>query len=108
MRFSADRHHHRFPGWYVVTASFVILLTSSGLGFYGLAAYLIAFSKERGWKVSSISLATTMFFLVGSVVGVGVSRVIAKRDMRHVIVFGGVLGAVALGALGHAREKWQL
>ena len=54
-----------FPGWLVVTSSFVVLMTSSGLAFYGLAAYLNAFSKERGWKVSSISLATTVFFLVG-------------------------------------------
>jgi len=98
----------RFPGWFVVAASFVVLMTSSGLAFYGLAAYLNAFSKERGWPVSSISLATTMFFLVGGIVGVGVSRVIATRDMRYVIVFGGVLGALALGVLGRVQEKWQL
>ena len=106
MRSSADRD--RFPGWWVVTSCFVVLMTSSGLAFYGLAAYLNAFSKERGWKVSSISLATTLFFLVGGMAGVLVSRIIARRDMRHVIVFGGVLGAVALGVLGHVQEKWQL
>jgi MFS family permease len=103
-----DRHPGRFPGWYVVTACFVVLATSSALGFYGLATYLNAFSKEKGWEVGSISLATTMFFFVGGVVGVGVSRVIAKRDMRQVIVFGGVLGALALAALGQVEEKWQL
>src|SRR5436190_15264016 len=75
-----------FPGWFVVTAAFVILMTSSGLAFYGLAAYLNAFSKERGWEVSSVSLATTIFFLVGGLVGVVVSRIIAVRDMRYVIV----------------------
>ena len=49
----------RFPGWRVVTGCFICLTTGSGLGFYGLAVYLNALSNERGWDVSSISLATT-------------------------------------------------
>jgi hypothetical protein len=53
----------RFPGWSVVAAAFVVLSVSAGLGFYGLAVYLNAFSRERGWDVSSVSLATTVFFL---------------------------------------------
>jgi MFS family permease len=98
----------RFPGWLVVTSSFVVLTTSSGLGFYGLAVYLNAFSNEKGWDVASISLATTLFFLVGGVVGVFVARAIARWDARVVIVGGGVLGAAALAVLGQVDEPWQL
>ena len=98
----------RFPGWWVVTSSFVVLTTSSGLGFYGLAVYLNAFSKEKGWDVASISLATTLFFLIGGVVGVVVARAIARWDARVVIVGGGVLGAAALAVLGQVDEPWQL
>lgn len=85
-----------------------MLTVSSGLGFYGLAVYLNAFSKERDWPLSTISLATTVFFLVGGVVGVWVARWIARYEVRVVIVGGGVVGGVSLGVLGQVEEQWQL
>jgi MFS family permease len=97
-----------FPGWRVVAGCFVVLTVSSGLGFYGLAVYLNAFSKEQGWPLSSISLATTVFFIVGGIAGVVVARVIARHDVRVVIVVGGVVGGAALAVLGQVEEQWQL
>lgn len=97
-----------FPGWRVVTGCFIALTTSSGLGFYGLAVYLNAFSKERGWDVSSLSLATTWFFFVAGVVGVWAARLIARYDIRVVVSAGAVVGGAALAALGQVQEQWQL
>src|SRR5215203_1915571 len=98
----------RFPGRRVVTGCFIVLMVSSGLGFYGLAVYLNAFSNEQGWPVASISLATTIYFVVGGVSGLFVARVIARRDVRIPIVAGGIVGGVSLAALGQAEERWQL
>ena len=98
----------RFPGTRVVAGCFIILTTSSGLSFYGLAVYLNAFSKERGWSLASISLATTLFFLVGGFVGLTIARVIARHDVRVSLVAGGLLGGAALAALGQVEERWQL
>ena len=98
----------KFPGWRVVAACFVILTTTAGLGFYGLAVYLNTFSRELGWEVSSVSLATTIFFLVGGVNGLLVARLIARYDARWVIVGGGVLGALALFLFGAVSAKWHL
>jgi MFS family permease len=98
----------KFPGWRVVAACFVILTTTAGLGFYGLAVYLNTFSRELGWEVSSVSLATTIFFLVGGVNGLLVARLIARFDARWVIVGGGVVGALALFLFGAVSEKWHL
>lgn len=98
----------KFPGWRVVAACFVILTTTAGLGFYGLAVYLNTFSRELGWEVSSVSLATTIFFLVGGVNGLLVARLIARYDARWVITGGGVLGALALFAFGAVSAKWHL
>jgi MFS family permease len=92
----------------VVAAAFVILGVQAGLGFYGLAVYLNTFSRERGWDVSAVSLATTIFFLVSGLVGLGVARVLERRDAREVVVLGGVLGAVALALLGRVQQPWQL
>jgi MFS family permease len=98
----------RFPGGRVVAGCFIVLTVSSGLGFYGLAVYLAAFSDERGWAVSSISLATTLYFVVGGVAGLYVARLIAKRDVRIPIVVGAVAGAASLAVLGHVTARWQL
>lgn len=98
----------RFPGWRVVAGCFIVLTTSAGLGFYGLAVYLNALSKERGWEVSSISLATTLFFFVAGVVGVWSARLIARYDVRLVVSSGAVVGGVALGSLGYVDREWQL
>ena len=100
--------HGRFPGWWVVAGCFTVLAVSSGLGFYGLAVYLNAFSKERDWPLSTISLATTVFFVVGGVFGVWVARWIARYDVRLVIVGGGLVGGFALGVLGQVEQQWQL
>jgi MFS family permease len=97
-----------FPGWRVVAGCFIVLTVSSGLGFYGLAVYLNAFSRERGWDVASVSLATTVFFLVGGASGVGAARLIARYDVRFVIVGGGVVAGVSLAVLGQVQEQWQL
>ena len=98
----------RFPGWWVVAGCFIVLMVSGGLGFYGLAVYLNSFSKEKEWPLSTISLATTLFFVVGGVLGVWVARWIARYDVRIVIVAGGVVGGAALAVLGQVEQQWQL
>lgn len=81
---------------------------SSGVGFYGLAVYLNAFSNEFGWTVSSISLATTCFFLVSGLSGLWIAKFIATHDVRIMILGGAVLGTVMLYLLGFVEHRWQL
>ena len=97
-----------FPGWKVVAACFVLLTTSAGLGFYGLAVYLNTFSRELGWQVSSVSLATTVFFLVSGIAGVFVAQLIEKVDARIVVCAGAAIGAVSLALFGQITQKWQM
>ena len=98
----------RFPGRWVLTASFVLLTFSSGVGFYGLSVYLQAFSRELGWSVSSISSATTFFFLVGGLAAVPIARLVAKHDVRWMVVTGAFLGAGALLCMQFVSERWHL
>jgi len=104
----APAGHGKFPGWWVVTGCFIVLTTVSGLGFYGLAVYLNAFSNEQGWPLRTISFATTLFFIVGGLVGVWVARLIARVDVRYVIVGSGLIGGASLAVLGQVEEQWQL
>jgi MFS family permease len=98
-----------FPGWWVVGGCFAILFFGSSLGFYGMSVYLNALSNEHpDWNVSSISVATTFFFLIGGLWNVVVARLIATYDVRNVSYAGAVLGAVALLGLGQVQQQWQL
>ena len=92
----------------VVAGGFLVLTTSAGLGFYGLAVYLNALSKERGWDIASLSFGTTVFFVVAGVTGLWVARFIAHRDARLAVLGGGIIGAGSLLALGEITAVWQL
>ena len=105
---SVFKQTKRFPGGWVLGACFTLLTISSGLGFYGLAVYLQAFSRELGWSVSSISLATTFFFFVGGVSGIPIAKFIAKNDVRIMIVGGAILASLALFSMRFVEHRWQL
>ena len=98
----------KFPGRWVLVAAFTLLMFSSGVGFYGLAVYLQAFSRELGWSVSSISLATTFFFLVGGISGLSIAKFIAKRDVRIMIIAGAIVGSGSLYCMRFVDQRWQL
>ncbi len=97
-----------FDGWIVVGAISLMLLVAGGLGFYGLSVYLKALKDTRGFSVGWISGATSMFFVVGGVVGIVIARFIAYRDVRIVIAFGAIVGGMSLALLGQVRQLWQL
>lgn len=101
-------NQQRFPGTWVLVACFTLLMFSSGVGFYGLSVYLQAFSVEKEWSVSSISLATTFFFFVGGVSGLSIAKFIARYDVRIMILGGAVLGSGALFCMRFVDERWQL
>jgi MFS family permease len=105
---SVFKQTKKFPGRWVLGACFTLLTFSSGLGFYGLAVFLQAFSSELGWSVSSISLATTLFFLVGGVSGVWIAKFIAKYDVRIMVLGGATLATIALFSMRFVEQRWQL
>src|SRR6476646_8065860 len=52
-------------------------------------------------SVTSISLATTVYFVVGGVTGLVVARIIARHDVRLPIAGGAIAGAASLADIGH-------
>ncbi len=96
-----------FPGWYVVAGVFMMLLVSSGIGFYGLGVYLRALTVEQGFSVGAVSGATALFFAVAGLTGIPVAAVIARRDARPVIAGGALACGVALLLLGRVEREWQ-
>lgn len=97
-----------FEGWYVVAAVFVVLMVNAGLGFYGLAVYLEAITEEQGFSTASVSLATSLFFIVGAVTGRVIAPVIQNHDLRLVVGAGGVVSALGLWLIGRSTTLAEL
>jgi MFS family permease len=104
---AARAHRGPFAGWYVVAAVFVMLMTSAGLGFYGLSVYLEAVTTEKGFQTGPASLGSSLFFIVSGITGRIIGPLIARRDIRIVVCFGAVVGGLALASLGQVTELWQ-
>ncbi len=98
----------RFDGWRVVAAVFLLFVTSAGLGFYGLAIYLEAITDEQGFSTSSVSLATSMFFLIAALVGRGIAGLVERGYTRRLVLAGAVISGLSLMVLGQVTEVWQL
>ena len=98
----------QFYGWVIVAVSFVQLMFAAGLGFYGLAVYLNTLNRQRGFAVSTLSLATSTFWVAVAITGVFVARLIARFDPRWVIGVGGAVGGLSLAMIGRVTESWQL
>jgi MFS family permease len=87
---------------------FGVLTVSSGLGFYNLSLYMHVLADARGLAVAELSAATSVYFLVGGVAGLGVGRLLQRHDARWIIVGGAVLGGVAIACIGRASTPAEL
>ena len=97
-----------YYGWFVVAGLFLILTVSAGFGFYNLSVYMNVLSAGRGFSISELSVAVSLFFVVGGIAGIGVARLLERYDVRRVMVVGALLAGLALGSTGHATALWQL
>jgi MFS family permease len=93
--------------WWLVVGVFLILMLSSGLGFYNLSVYLKVLG-ERGFSVSHVSAAIGVFFLVGGVIGPFIGRFLQRYDARWVIAFGALVGGAALLLLPRADSMLEI
>lgn len=95
-------------GWSVVAALFVVLMTSSGLGFYNLSVFLGVLTRSPQFSVEAVGLGNSLFFVVNGVAGLFVSILLERWGARAVISAGGVLSALALLALGRVTSVPEL
>ena len=97
-----------YYGWKIVAALFVVMCFTSGLGFYIHSVLLQALVSEKGFAITDISGAVSIFFSSGGVAGLGISILIDRYDVRYVMVGGALLASVTLSAIGYVSEIWQV
>jgi MFS family permease len=97
-----------FYGWVIVGAVFVQLMFAAGLTFYGLPLFLNTLTKQRGFSVFEVSLATSMFWISSGFTGVIVARLLARFDPRLFVVTGAVIVSTCMLLIGRLTTLWQL
>jgi MFS family permease len=92
----------------VVAGICVMLMVTTGFGFYGLGLYISTLNKQLGFSVSAMSGATALFFVTAGLTGVGVARLLRNVDPRPIVVIGGLIAGAALFFLGQVTQLWQV
>ena len=87
---SIQKRQKVFYGWWVIGASLLISLYTSGIVFFGFTAIFEPIADEFGWSYAQISLAVTVRSL-GMVILVPLMGFLTDRWGPRRIVFGGVL-----------------
>lgn len=97
-----------FYGWVIVGAVFIQLMFAAGLTFYGLPLFLNTLTKQRGFSVFEVSLATSTFWVASGITGIVVARLLARFDPRIFVVSGAALAAGCMIVIGRLTKLWQL
>jgi MFS family permease len=103
-----NRQTRLFFGWWVLTGVVMILVVSSGLGFYNLSVLLAALTAERGFTIAAASAAPSLFFLTSGICGIFIAMLIERYDIRYTLAGGAVICSVALVLIGRVTGLWQL
>ena len=97
-----------FYGWKIVAALFVVLLFSSGLGFYNHAIIVQALGDDPRFSIEAASFAVSIFFFVSGLAGLVIAPVMEKIDIRWIMTGGATLAAASLVLLGRVDNMLQL
>jgi MFS family permease len=103
-----DETSPRFAGWRVVGVCFLTAIFSWALGFYGQSVYLAELQRLHGWPASTISTATTCFYLFGAALVVFVGEAMRALGARLLLAGAVICMAAATALLARVTAPWQL
>ena len=103
-----DEASPRYAGWRVVAACFIVAMFCWGFGLYSHGIYLAELRLLHGWSASSISAATTAYYLLTAFLVVFISDAIARLGPRRVLLIGACCLISAVALLAFVGALWQL
>ena len=95
-------------GWPVVLACFFTATFAWGFGFYGNSVYVAVLHDTRGWSLSLITGATTLYYLTGAVLVMYVHRAIKVLGPQLLLISGALILGVATIGFTRSQAPWQL
>ncbi len=99
----------RYPGWPVVAASVIGLSAGPGQFVFGsLGLFILPFAAEFGWDRAATSLALTWFTLALAAATPLIGFTVDGQGVRRVLLPSIVIVGAGLLAMPHTRELWHL
>jgi sugar phosphate permease len=95
-------------GWWIAVAIAVVMFTTVGVGFYGLAVFLRPLQEENGWSNSAVSGATGMYFSVTGLTGFAIGPLIDRNGPIRYMTAGVALVGLSAILLSLVDELWHL
>ena len=95
-------------GWTVVATAFLIAVFAWGLWFYGPSVYLQTLHADRGWAISTISMAVTAHFLFSAALVTHLPEAHRRFGLARVTQAGIACSALGVLAWANAQAPWQL
>ncbi len=105
---AVDELSLRYAGWRVVLACFLVALFIFGFGLYGHAVYLAELQRLHGWSTGLISNASTLSFLLGSLLAAFTSDAMVRIGAGRFLLCGILALAASTTLLAFADTPWQL
>ena len=97
-----------FYGWWIVGASFLVLLMTVGIGLYAPPVFLVHLQDHFGWSRAAIAGGSAVAALTAGFVGPLVGVWIDRYGARRVMVIGALVMACGFGLMSMIRAIWQL
>jgi MFS family permease len=97
-----------FYGWWIVGASFLVLLVTVGVGLYAPPVFLVPLQEHFGWSRAALAGGAAVGALTAGLVGPLVGVLIDRYGSRKVMTFGALLMASGFGLMSMLRALWQL
>ena len=89
-------------------AGTVVMIVSSGVGFYGHSVLLDPLRTTHQWSKGAVSLAVTLYFFASGLVQLVVGRQIDRHGPNAVLVIGSVFFGIGMVLLSRIVHLWQL
>ena len=97
-----------FYGWYVAVGVGLTAFIAWGAGFYQLGLFVQAFHETHGWSLATLSVGTTIFYLIVGIGGLVTGRIVDRVGPRWVLACGSIILALGMLMFGHASSVWQV
>jgi MFS family permease len=97
-----------FYGWWIVGASFLILMITVGTGLYAPPVFLVPLQDQFGWSRAAIAGGGAVAALTAGFIGPLVGFWIDRYGARRVMAIGALVMGCGFGLMSMMRSLWQL
>jgi MFS family permease len=103
-----DQIRGAFYGWWIVAASFLILLVTVGIGLYAPPVFLVPLENHFGWSRAAITGGGGLAALVAGMTSPFAGALIHRYGARKVMTAGALVMGCAFGSIGLIQSLWHL